>query len=230
SSAVRRKIPPPRQAPAETRARDRSPRAAAAPRKFRPRSAARPADRRTFAARRESRRARSLFRLYYLDAVLQTIRALGDDLLALSEAAEDLCRRLAASSDGYLARAGDAAGSDDEYFVSLAVGHQRRDRNHYRARMYTSGDLSENHFSDAQGSGSRWSLGSHRDTARRRVHCTTYVDDATDAKRLPFGALAGAECYRCSWRNASGVGRRHVEDDVERAEVRHLYDRLVDVD
>ncbi len=46
------------------------------------------------------------------------------------------------------------------------------------------------------------------------------------SERLALGAFARAQRHRCAGCNPRGVGRRNVEDDVERAEISDLDDLL----
>ena len=52
----------------------------------------------------------------------------------------------------------------------------------------------------------------------------------SDAQWLAPRAFAGAERYRRARRNAGRIGRRNVEDDVQRAEIGYLDYRLRRVD
>src|SRR2546430_347379 len=98
------------------RAQDIWPKEGGAQRKSRQRSKVRRVDRRNDAGRRAGRKAIALFRLHYSDAVLQTVRALGNHTLSFREPAENLSGRLGSPANRDLTLARNVTGGNNEHF------------------------------------------------------------------------------------------------------------------
>src|SRR3982751_6093171 len=131
--------------------RDRSRREDEARRISHRRSGGRQAGKRTSAALPASRRVSSLLRLRDLDAVLQSVRALGYHDLTFSEPVEDLDGGFVSTADRHVPLARNVTRADHEDFVAFALGNERYYRNNDGSWVHSGGDLAEDRLADSRG-------------------------------------------------------------------------------